>query len=77
MSSEGNEASRLVPVMRGDTCAGFLISLGPRGVEAFDADEKSLGVFPNLRSAATAVEKSVAPPDNVNSLQRAPGGGAA
>jgi hypothetical protein len=74
MSSEGNEAPRLVPVMRGDTCAGFLISLGPRGVEAFDKDEKSLGVFPDANSAATAVEKSVAPPDNVNSLHRAPGG---
>src|SRR5262245_13875872 len=65
MSSEGNEAPRLVPVMRGDTCAGFLINLGPRGVEAFDKDEKSLGIFPDALSAAAAVEKSVTPPDNV------------
>jgi hypothetical protein len=28
-------------------CAGFLISLGPRGVEAFDKDKEPLGVFPD------------------------------
>ncbi|HVI65237.1 MAG TPA: hypothetical protein VM910_22040 [Bradyrhizobium sp.] len=58
-------APRLVRVMNGGACAGFLINLGPRGVEAFDKDEKSLGVFPDAISAVTAVEKSVAPPDNV------------
>src|SRR5262249_43469346 len=68
MSSEGNEAPRLVPVMRGDTCVGFLINLGPRGVEAFDKDEKSLGVFSNMISAVTAVEKSGASPDNITRL---------
>jgi hypothetical protein len=52
------DAPWLVPVMAGSTCAGFLIGLGPRGVEAFDKDEKLLGVFPDAISAATAVEKS-------------------
>ena len=50
----GAETSRLVPVMNGDACAGFLISLGSRGTEAFDKDEKSLGVFPDAISAASA-----------------------
>lgn len=61
MSSESPQMPRLVLVMNGCACAGFLISLGPRGVEAFSKDEKSLGIFPNASSAATAVEKSVAP----------------
>jgi hypothetical protein len=52
---------RLIPVMNGGACAGFLINLGPRGVEAFDKDEKSLGVFPDAISAATAVKKTAAP----------------
>jgi hypothetical protein len=60
MSSESTETPRLVPVMNGGACAGFLINLGPRGVEAFDQDEKPLGVFPDAISAATAVKKSVA-----------------
>jgi hypothetical protein len=47
--------------MSGGACAGFLMNLGVRGVEAFDKDEKSLGVFPDVISAATAVEKSAAP----------------
>jgi hypothetical protein len=51
----------LVPVMNGGACAGFLVNLGPHGLEAFDRDEKSLGVFPDAISAATAVKKSAAP----------------
>ena len=63
MTSESTETPRLVPVMNDDddACAGFLFSRGPRGVEAFDATEKSLGTFPDAPSAAAAVERSVAP----------------
>src|SRR5262245_35429425 len=56
MSSEDTETPRLVSVMNGGACTGFLINLGARGVEAFDKNEKSLGVFPDAISAATAVE---------------------
>jgi hypothetical protein len=52
---------RIRPVMAGGTCAGFLMSLGPRGVEAFDRNEKSLGVFTSVAEAAAAVERAVAP----------------
>jgi hypothetical protein len=51
----------IVPVMAGGVCAGFLISLGPRGVEAFDRNEKPLGVFASAIEAAVAVEKSATP----------------
>jgi hypothetical protein len=50
------DTSRLIPLVNGGVCAGFLISLGPRGVEAYSADEKLLGVFPDVIAAATAVE---------------------
>jgi hypothetical protein len=49
---------RMIPVMAGRVCAGFLIRLGPRGVEAFDRNEKSLGVFTDPIAAASAVEGS-------------------
>jgi hypothetical protein len=52
---------RLIPVMVGRACAGFLVSVGPRGVEAYDREERLLGVFPNAIEAAVAVEKSVVP----------------
>jgi hypothetical protein len=65
MLSESTETPCLFPVINGSTCVGFIINLGARGVEAFDQDEKSLGVFPDLVSAAAAVEmvtrKSVRP----------------
>jgi hypothetical protein len=55
------DTPRMVPVMAGRTCVGFLINQGPLGVEAYDANEKSLGIFPNAVEAAAAVEKSAAP----------------
>jgi hypothetical protein len=53
-----NAAPSMVPVIAGTACVGFLINLGPRGVEAFDKDEKSLGVFASVIEAAAAVQKS-------------------
>jgi len=70
MASESIETPRLISVMDGSACAGFLISLGPRGVEAFNKDEKSLGVFPDAISAATAVKKSVTGISRVCSMTR-------
>jgi len=55
------DTRRMIPVMAGRACAGFLISAGPRGVEAFDAAERSLGVFANAIEAAVAVEKAATP----------------
>jgi hypothetical protein len=50
---------RMIPVMVGRACAGFLINAGARGVEAYDRNEQSLGVFADVMAAAAAVEKSV------------------
>jgi hypothetical protein len=67
---ESIETPRLVSVMNGGACVGFLIRLGPRGVEAFDKDEKSLGSFPGASCATAAIEKSVASMFRVCSMSR-------
>lgn len=36
-------------------CIGFTVSRGKAGVEAFDIDNRSLGIFPDQKSAAAAV----------------------
>jgi hypothetical protein len=39
----------------GSKCIGFLLPRGRQGVEAFGADDRSLGVFPDQKHAADAV----------------------
>jgi hypothetical protein len=43
------------PIMAGDGCVGFILARGPTGFEAFDGDDKSLGLFPTQRQAANAL----------------------
>jgi hypothetical protein len=50
----------MVPVVAGQRCIGFLLGM-PRGVAAYDRDERPLGIFADAIEAATAVEKSAAP----------------
>jgi hypothetical protein len=38
-------------------CIGFLLSRGKLGFEAFGANEKSLGIFPNEKAAADAISE--------------------
>jgi hypothetical protein len=42
-------------VYSGRTCIGFLLPRGRQGAEAFDANNVSLGLYSDLRSAADAV----------------------
>jgi hypothetical protein len=48
-------AFQALAVYDGQTCLGFLLPRGKTGVEAFDADDRSLGTFPDLKSAADAI----------------------
>ncbi len=48
----------MMTVLSGSRVVGFLIGRGREGVEAFDRDERSLGVFQSPIEAATAVEKT-------------------
>jgi hypothetical protein len=45
----------LLSVYDGQECCGFLIRRPRRGVEAFDREERSLGIFPSDAEAANAV----------------------
>jgi hypothetical protein len=39
---------------------GFLLLRGKAGVEAFDADDRSLGLFPDTKTAAAAISARAA-----------------
>jgi hypothetical protein len=43
-------------VFHGATCVGHVVSRGTLGVEAFDVDDKSLGLFPTQEQAVNAVD---------------------
>jgi hypothetical protein len=45
-------------VYDGQTCIGHFISRGRQGIEAFDAEERSLGLFATRREAFRAVSKA-------------------
>jgi hypothetical protein len=51
---------RLHAVYSGRVCIGFLLPRGRLGVEAFDADDHSLGIFPTVKAAADAISAKVA-----------------
>jgi hypothetical protein len=44
----------MLAVTEGRQTIGFIINRGKTGVEAFTADEKSIGLFANVQAAATA-----------------------
>jgi hypothetical protein len=55
-SSEAGETA-LQAVYSRQRCIGFLLSRGKLGFEAFGANEKSLGIFPNEKAAADAISE--------------------
>jgi hypothetical protein len=49
----------MLGVYDGRVCIGFLILRGPAGVEAFDVNNRSLGIFPDQAASADAVTRAV------------------
>jgi hypothetical protein len=45
-------------VYDGRRCLGHIIARGKTGFEAFDADDKSVGLFPSQRAAADALTQA-------------------
>ena len=43
-------------IYAGQTCLGHVIPLGPRSFEAFDSNDKSIGLFDTQAGAADALE---------------------
>jgi hypothetical protein len=53
-------ATPLTSVMHDGRCIGFILCRGRQGVEAYDRDQRSVGVFADEHAAVTAIVKSVA-----------------
>jgi hypothetical protein len=45
----------MLTVYDGQTCVGFVLARAKVGFEAFDADNRRLGVFATARAAAVAI----------------------
>lgn len=45
----------IISVYAGQVCLGFILNRSTAGFEAFNADEKSLGLFTTQREAAAAI----------------------
>jgi hypothetical protein len=50
-------AAQWLSVYDGARCLGHVLSRGPKGVEAFDRDDNSLGTYPTMQAAADALSK--------------------
>jgi hypothetical protein len=62
ISSKSHAASAtMVFVYDGRRCIGFVLNRGRRGFEAFDCDERSLGVFETQAAAAAAIHPHTEP----------------
>jgi hypothetical protein len=48
-------APNFLSLYDGRECLGFLLPRGPMGVEAFNANTESLGIYPNQKLAADAI----------------------
>ena len=55
--SSDTERPAMLSIYSGGSCVGFVMPRGPAGAEAFGADEDSLGLFPDQRSAAAAISQ--------------------
>jgi hypothetical protein len=56
MTAHPSPLSHTLAIYAGQTCLGHVTSLGPRLFEAFDPDDKSIGIFKTQAGAADALE---------------------
>ena len=54
-------SAALASVYDGQRCCGFIVARGPAGFGAFDASERSLGIFETQLAAADAIMRRSAP----------------
>jgi len=45
----------MIGVYRGRDCVGFVFARGPQGYEAFDHEERPIGIFADEHAAAAAI----------------------
>jgi hypothetical protein len=59
MTGRRTDSPNMLTVTSGRITLGFLLRRGHDAVEAFDAREKSLGIYSNEREAADAIADAV------------------
>jgi hypothetical protein len=57
MSKRKSEPTSLAYVHDGRECVGHILGRGPAGYEAFDRDDRSLGLFKTQREAAAVLPR--------------------
>ena len=55
----GSPSPAMVSIYDGQQCVGFVLARGRQGFEAYDAGERSLGVFATATDAANALAAAV------------------
>ena len=58
MTGRRTNMPTLLSVYDGRDCLGFILARGKLGYEAFDRDERTLGISRNYRDAANAISKA-------------------
>lgn len=58
MTAATNKKSPMVSILHGHQCVGFTISRGCKGIEAFDVEARSLGIFADELAAIAAISQS-------------------
>jgi hypothetical protein len=61
MTAPPKPPSNWVAVYSGQTCIGHAIWRGRIGVEAFNVDDKSIGLFPTFKEATAALASLAVP----------------
>jgi hypothetical protein len=61
MSAAVKQSSSWLAVYNGTTCIGHALWRGKTGVEAFNVDDKSIGLFPTLADASAALASLAVP----------------
>ena len=55
---QNDKLGKFAYVVHNEDCIGFLIARGPAGIESFDQNERSLGVFTDESATIAAIFKS-------------------
>ena len=61
MSAPVKQPSNWLALYTGTTCIGHALWRGKTGVEAFNVDDRSIGLFPTLKDATAALASLAVP----------------
>jgi hypothetical protein len=61
MSAPPKQPSNWLAIYNGTACIGHALWRGKTGVEAFNVDDKSIGLFPTLKDATAALASLAVP----------------